>query len=317
MNHQQDKNSNARFNGKQKDEPVLTASHVLKEHPFEIKQEDEVPQLAAVIRWSPSSARDRSCEFNVLGQDTLLGGTIKRVKLDDGSYLNVQDDSVLADFIHHHAWFEGDEVALPREDRVYLLGNLTGQTPKRRRVTQSRSDLKVLNATCSFPTETEQFEPDPDCNGADEMMTDETPFDNENGGDSETIVQKPLTSNEKKVIQNIHNNCGHPSKEELLRALRLSRARPEVLHYVRREFECAASAPKGHPPKPRLPAALPRTFRFNETLGLDLFEIESPSATWCVGARCTNCVFLLWTRLLRLWQSVVQSGGSSILVLRW
>ena len=98
---------------------MLTASHVLKEHPFELKQEDEVPELAAAIReraiwprhrlfaefWSPSSARDRSCEFNALGQDTLLGGTIKRVKLDVRSYLNVLDDSDLADFIHHHAWF--------------------------------------------------------------------------------------------------------------------------------------------------------------------------------------------------------------------
>ena len=160
MNHQQDKSSNNLSNCKEKDEPVLTASHVLKEHPFEIKQEDEVPELATVIRecgiwprhrslavfWSPSSARDRSYEFNVVGQDTLLGGSIKRVKLDDGSYLNVLDDSNLADFIKHHAWFEGDEVALPREDRMYLLGNLTGQTPKRRRLTQSRSDLKVLNA---------------------------------------------------------------------------------------------------------------------------------------------------------------------------
>ena len=168
------------------------------------------------VFWSPSSARDRSCEFNIVGQDTLLGGNIKRVKLDDGSYLNVLDDSGLADFIKHHAWFEGDEVALPREDRMYLLGNLTGQTPKRRRVTQSRSDLKVLNATCSFPTETEQHELDPDCNGTDEMMTDETPLHNENGDDGETIVQKPLTSSQKKVIQNIHNNCGHPSKEEFL-----------------------------------------------------------------------------------------------------
>ena len=65
------------------------------------------------------------------------------------------------------------------------------------------------------------------------MMTDETPLHNENGDDNETIVQKPLTSNQKKVIQNIHNNCGHPSKEEFLRALRLSRARPEVLHFIR------------------------------------------------------------------------------------
>ena len=108
---------------------MLTASQILKVHPFEIKQEDEVPELAAAIRergiwphhrsfavfWSPSSARDRSCEFNVAGRDTLLGGTIKRVKLDDGSYLNVLDDSDLADFIKHHAWFEGDEVALPRK----------------------------------------------------------------------------------------------------------------------------------------------------------------------------------------------------------
>ena len=182
----------------------------------------------------------------------------------------ILDDSDLADFIHHHAWFEGDDVALPRKDRVYLLGNLTGQTPKKRRVTQSRSDLKVLNAACSFPTETEQHELDPDCNGADEMVTDETLLDDENGGDSETIVQKPMTSSQKKVSPNIHNNCGHPSKEEFLRALRLSRARPEVLDYVRREFECPACAAEGHPPKPRLPAALPRTFRINETLGLDL-----------------------------------------------
>ena len=39
MNHQQDGSGNARSNGKKKDEPVLTASLVLKEHPFEIKQE--------------------------------------------------------------------------------------------------------------------------------------------------------------------------------------------------------------------------------------------------------------------------------------
>ena len=83
-------------------------------------------------------------------------------------------------------------------DRVYLLGNLTGQTPKKRRMTQS-SHLKELNAACSFPIETEQHD------------------DDENGVDNETIVQKPLTSSQKKVSQNIHTNCGHPTKEEFLR----------------------------------------------------------------------------------------------------
>ena len=337
VNHQQDGSGNARSNGKKKDEPVLTASLVLQEHPFEIKQENEVPELSAAIRergiwsrhcslavfWSPSSARDRSCEFNVLGQDTLLGGAIERVKLDDGSYLNVLDDSDLADFIHHHAWFEGDEVALPREDRVYLLGNLTGQTPKKRRVTQSRSDLKVLNATCSFPIETEQHELDADCNGADEMVTDETPFDDENGGDSETIVQKPLTSSQKKVIRNIHNNCGHPSKEEFLRALRLSRARPEVLTMCDECSSVQHVQPKVILQNPDFQQRCRGLFASTKHLVSTFLRSSLQtvpklfSATWCVGARCTNCVFLLWTRLLRLWQSVLQSGGSSILVLRW
>ena len=126
MNHQQDWSGNDRSNDEVKNEPVLTASHVLKEHPFEMRQEDKVPELAAAIRdcgiwprlpslavfWCPAKARDRSREFNVLSQDTLLGGATKRVKLDDGSHLNVLDDSDLTDFIHHHAWFEGDEVAL-------------------------------------------------------------------------------------------------------------------------------------------------------------------------------------------------------------
>ena len=135
MNHRQDWSGNARSNDEVKDVPVLTASHVFKEHPFEIRQEDKVPELAAAIRecgiwprhrslavfWSPAKARERSREFNVLSRNTLLGRATKRVKLDDGSHLNVMDDSDLTDFIHHHAWFEADEVALPREDRVYLL----------------------------------------------------------------------------------------------------------------------------------------------------------------------------------------------------
>ena len=60
MNHQQDWCGNARSNDKMKDEPVLTASHVFKEHPFEIRQEDEVPELAAAIRECGIWPRHRS-----------------------------------------------------------------------------------------------------------------------------------------------------------------------------------------------------------------------------------------------------------------
>ena len=91
--------------------------------------------------WTPAGTRDRSHEFNASSEDTLLGGAVKRIELSDGSHLNVIDDSDLSDFIYHHLWFEVDEVALPQEDQVYLLGNLTGRTPKKRRMTQSWSDL--------------------------------------------------------------------------------------------------------------------------------------------------------------------------------
>ena len=118
--------------------------------------------------------------------------------------------------------------------------------------------------------------------------------DDEDGDDDTASTRKPLTANQK-MIQNIHNNCGHPSKEEFLRALRLSRARSEVVNNLRREFECPACAAKGHPPMPRMFAALPRTFRFNETLGVDLFEIESPD-----GTKIIFCNMVCWCTLYQL-----------------
>ena len=147
------------------------------------------------------------------------------------------------------------------------MGNLTGRTPKKRRMTQCWSDLgePERGNFCS-------------CTGADELQPDEMPIDDEGGCDNATSLRKPLTTNQK-VVQNIHNNCGHASKEEFSRALRLSRARPEVLDFLRREFECPACAAKGHPPKPGLPAAMPRTFRVNETFGVDLVEVECSDGT--------------------------------------
>lgn len=49
-------------------------------------------------------------------------------------------------------------------------------------------------------------------------------------------------------------------------------------------------------PKARLPASLPRTFRFNETVGIDLAEVENP---WGTKHVFTNLV--CWGTLLQLW----------------
>ena len=161
--------------------------------------------------------------------------------------------------------------------------------------------------TSSFPVETEQHELEPEEAGANATDCDGDTGGNEDSGDDTASTSKPLTGNQKRVIQNIHNNCGHPSREEFLRALRLSRARSEVLNFVRREFECPACAAKGHPPKPRMPAALPRTFRFNETLGVDLFEIESPD-----GTNITFCNMVCWGTLYQLCIPILDKTAATV-----
>ena len=138
--------------------------------PFELHREDKIPGFAVMIRergiWprrcpfsvflSPVGAKDRSHEFRAAGRDTLLGGIIAQI-------------SDLVDFIHHHAWFEGDEVTLSREDRLCLLGNLSGRTPKKRRATRSSSGQVFSNVASSFPVETEQHELEPEEVGTDAM----------------------------------------------------------------------------------------------------------------------------------------------------
>ena len=232
---------------------------------------------------------------------------IARIKFDDGSHLSIVYDSDLVEFDHHHAWFEGDEVALSREDRGCLLGNLSGRTPKKRRATRSSSGQLFHNVASSFPVETEQHELEPEETGANALDCDDVAGGDEDGGDDTASTWKPLTANQKRVIHNIHINCGHPSREEFLRALRLGRARSEVLNYVRREFECPACAAKGHPPKPRMPAALPRTFRFNETLGVDLLEIESPD-----GTKITFCNMVCWGTLYQLCIPILDKTAATV-----
>ena len=230
-----------------------------------------------IVLWLCSGS-SWSHEFRASSRDALLGGIAAQIKLDDGSHLYAVDDSDFTDFICHHAWFEGDEVPLSREDRVCLLE--FSQDRHSGSAERYNQGLVACCRTWQAPfLETESHELEPEENGTTELELEEVTIHDENGDDDIASTGKPLTANQKSVIQNIHNNCGHPSREEFLRALRLSRARPEVLSYVRREFECPACATKGHPPKPRMPAALPRTLGFNETLGVYLFEIESPDGT--------------------------------------
>ena len=74
----------------------------------------------------------------------------------------------------------------------------------------------------SLPVEMEQHELEPEDVGATGPEPDEMAVEDEDDGDDDVTIRESLTADQR-VILNIHNNCGHPTKEEFFRALRLSR----------------------------------------------------------------------------------------------
>jgi transposase InsO family protein len=201
--------------------------------------------------------------------------------------LTVIDPGEFFTFLEENAWYDGDEVVLPREDRIYLLGNLTGK--------QCR--VKKPEVLCSAPGFDHIFTAEDGEIDAETPAVEQSPLDPNHTSTDDTHEENvtPLTSAQKKVIQEIHNNCGHPSREEFLRALRLSNARPPVMSYVRKSFRCPACDAKGQMPKPRPPASLPKTFRFNESMGVDLFDIDNPD-----GSKAWFCNMVCWGTLYQL-----------------
>ena len=79
------------------------------------------------------------------------------------------------------------------------------------------------------------------------------------------------------------------------------------MKYVRRRFKCDAREAKGHMPKARLPASLPRSFRFNETVGIDLVEVADP---W--GDKHIFLNMVCWGTLLQLFERVELNKASVV-----
>ena len=65
--------------------------------------------------------------------------------------------------------------------------------------------------------------------------------------------------------------------------------------------------PKGIPQNPDSQQRLPRTFRFNETLGLDLFEIESSDSS-----KIVFCNMVCWCTLYQLCIPVVDKTAETV-----
>ena len=84
---------------------------------------------------------------------------------------------------------------------------------------------------------------------------------------------RKLTEEQKRQIFRVHVNTGHPPKERFLRAMRAAGALHQVLQYIRDEFQCEACDIKARPDNRRR-AQLPRTFAFNQVVGVDFLYIR-------------------------------------------
>ncbi len=283
--------------------------------PFEIVRSKEIPELEGYLKdhglW-PASAKlaatkvptgrqiraiaPKPGEVSLLGEHQAVlhrdgDGVLTLVSLEDPQVHQVGDNYLLFDpgsffeLVEEHAWHDGVDVALPREDRIYLLGQLEG-TDAKRPPSKRSGVIGSSPGSQEFPTEEGDMAPD-----QEEPKEEAVAAPDDDYHDDPPV--RPLTEAQKKVVRDIHINCGHPPQEEFLRALRLSRAKHEVLDYVRKVFKCAGCDAKDHPPKPSPPATLPKNFRFNETVGMDLIELESFDGEkwWVANMLCWGTLF--------------------------
>ena len=93
-------------------------------------------------------------------------------------------------------------------------------------------------------------------------------------------VIRGVSEADKRLIRKLHINLGHPSKEDFVRALRMSRAREEVWRYVQREFQCDLCKSQKKPELNR-PAVIPRSYAPGRTVGVDVvyFPGVAPNET--------------------------------------
>ena len=101
----------------------------------------------------------------------------------------------------------------------------------------------------------------------DEPGLDETPLDSAQAADV------PLTEPQRRLVQKVHINTGHPDRTRRLRAFKAAGALPRVLKFIKEEFSCEDCDLKKNPDSRRR-AQLPRTFSFNHILSIDYLYVK-------------------------------------------
>ena len=132
-------------------------------------------------------------------------------------------------------------------------------------------------------------------------------------------MPRGVTAADQRKIRKLHQNMGHPSNPDFLRALRMARARGEVLKYVKEEFKCDL-CDSHQKPKAARPSTLPRHFEAGKVVGVDVVFMPShdprksvPVLNVVDWATCYQTLEPLsegtsaekvWTAFLRCWTRI-------------
>ena len=112
-----------------------------------------------------------------------------------------------------------------------------------------------------------------------ERMEEEEESEQE-GEEKAEGMKRGVSEGDKRKIQRLHVNLGHPSRDDFVRALRMARAREEVWRYVKNEFKCDVCMAHQRP-KSNRPATIPRHYTPGRTVGVDVvyFPGVAPNET--------------------------------------
>jgi hypothetical protein len=132
---------------------------------------------------------------------------------------------------------------------------------KRPRVEQSDRDLPSDSSHAELPLPEERITEDPNAD-----PTDEDPDAQEVDEDFQPTAQQI------KDLKIAHDNCGHPSNRDFARMIKLGNGKPEIARWVAKHMKCD-DCQAHRPPKAKRPSAVPRSYRFNHVVGIDLVEI--------------------------------------------
>ena len=88
------------------------------------------------------------------------------------------------------------------------------------------------------------------------------------------VLPRGVTAADKRKIKKLHQNLGHPSQPDFIRALRMARARSEVIRHVKEEFRCDL-CDAHQKPKAARPSTIPKHFEAGKVVGVDVVFMPS------------------------------------------